>query len=236
MKGNGLLIAEFALTTSEVFCPMGGRIMRHKFALDAAAALLGSGAASASPVEAIGPLQLAQYSQERREVLREQRDVRDAREDFRDARGDLKDAQRDLRDAQRNLRQADTARERRLARENLRDAQREVREERRDFREERRDLLEEHRELRDARDEYRDALMRRPEVRTRVHRYVTTTRTRIIQAPSGFTVATGAVLPGNIMLEAFPADVGLTEYRYVVIGQQPVIVEPRTRRIVEVIR
>ena len=180
--------------------------MRHKFALYAAAALLGSGGASASPVEATAPLQLAQVGQERRDVREERRELRDAQDDRRDAK--------------RDLRQADTPREQRRALEDLQDARREVQEERRDVREERQEL--------------REAL--RPEVRTRVHRYVTTTRTNVVQVPTGFTVTTGAVLPGNIVLQAFPADIGVTQYQYVIIGQQPVLVEPRTRRIVEIIR
>ncbi len=185
--------------------------------------VLGSGGLSASPVGDTAPRQFAQLNEERRDVRREQRELRDAQGDLRDARGDLKDAQRDLR-------QADTPRERQRARDDLRDARGEVREERRDVRQERRDVQEERRELRDAR------LELQPEVRTRVHRYVTTNRTRVVQVPSGFTVTTGAVLPGNIVLQSFPADVGLAQYQYVIIGQQPVIVEPRTRRIVEIIR
>ncbi len=181
--------------------------MRQTLTLCAAVALLGSGAASASPIGATIPLQFAQVGQERRDVREERRELRDAQDDRRDAR--------------RDLRQADTPREQRRALEDLRDARREVQEERRDVREERREL--------------REALLQ-PEVRTRVHRYVTTTRTNVVQVPTGFTVATGAVLPGNIVLQAFPAEIGVTQYQYVIIGQQPVLVEPRTRRIVETIR
>lgn len=74
-----------------------------------------------------------------------------------------------------------------------------------------------------------------PEVRTKVRQYVTTSRPRAVTAPSGFTVSTGAVLPQAIELEAFPADVGVTQYRYVQIGGQTVLVEPSSRRIIEVI-
>ncbi len=102
------------------------------------------------------------------------------------------------------------------------------------MRDTRREVQDEKRDVREERQELREAL--RPEVRTRVHRYVMTTRTNVVQVPSGFTVATGAVLPGNIVLQAFPADIGVTQYQYVIIGQQPVLVEPRTRRIVEIIR
>src|SRR3712207_4361447 len=57
-----------------------------------------------------------------------------------------------------------------------------------------------------------------PEVRTKVRQYVTTSKPKAVTAPSGFTVSTGAVLPSTIELEAFPADVGVTQYRYVQIG------------------
>lgn len=190
--------------------------MRHTLALYATAVLLGSSAVSASPREAASGLQFAQVRQETRDVLEERRDLRDA--------------QGDLNRARRDFRQADTPRERQMERRDLQDA-------RRDVREERRDVLEERRDLRDARTEQRrDALMLQPDVRTRVQRYVTTNRTRYVEVPYGFSVAPGAVLPGNIVLQAFPADVGLSQYQYVIIGQQSVLVEPRSRRIVEIIR
>ncbi len=75
-----------------------------------------------------------------------------------------------------------------------------------------------------------------PEVRTKVKQYVTTSKPKAVTAPSGFTVSTGAVLPQTVELEAFPADVGVTQYRYVQIGGQTVLVEPSSRRIVEVIQ
>jgi hypothetical protein len=75
-----------------------------------------------------------------------------------------------------------------------------------------------------------------PEVRTKVKQYVTTSKPKAVTAPSGFTVSTGAVLPSTIELEAFPADVGVTQYRYVQIGGQTVLVEPSSRRIIEVIQ
>ena len=71
---------------------------------------------------------------------------------------------------------------------------------------------------------------------TKVKQYVTTSKPKAVTAPSGFTVSTGAVLPQTIELEAFPADVGVTQYRYVQIGGQTVLVEPSSRRIIEVIQ
>ncbi len=75
-----------------------------------------------------------------------------------------------------------------------------------------------------------------PEVRTKVREYVTTNRSASVAVPSGFTVSTGAVLPESVELQTFPATVGVTQYRYAVVGDQTVLVDPGTRRIVEVIR
>jgi Protein of unknown function (DUF1236) len=73
-----------------------------------------------------------------------------------------------------------------------------------------------------------------PEVRTRVRQHVTTTRPRAATVPSGFAVTTGAVLPETVEVQAFPADVGITGYRYTVIGDRTVLVDSG-RRIVDVI-
>jgi hypothetical protein len=72
------------------------------------------------------------------------------------------------------------------------------------------------------------------EQQSRIKAYVTKQRPRAVTAPSGFTVTTGAVLPEAVELESFPADVGVN-YRYTVIGDRTVVVEPGTRRIIEVI-
>jgi hypothetical protein len=54
--------------------------------------------------------------------------------------------------------------------------------------------------------------------------------------PSGVTVSRGAVLPGTVELRSFPADVGMTEYRYVVVGDSLYLVNPSDRRVVHVIQ
>jgi hypothetical protein len=74
-----------------------------------------------------------------------------------------------------------------------------------------------------------------PEVRTRVREYVTTNRGAAVAAPSGFTVRRGVALPQTVELQSFPSTVGVTQYRYVVIGGQTVLVDPSSREIVEVI-
>jgi hypothetical protein len=49
-------------------------------------------------------------------------------------------------------------------------------------------------------------------------------------------VAVGTVLPNDgIVYREVPAEYGQTEYRYTVVNNRTVLVEPRTRRIVQVI-
>ncbi len=49
-------------------------------------------------------------------------------------------------------------------------------------------------------------------------------------------VVVGTVLPSRgIMYRQVPAEYGAPGYRYTIINDQPVLVEPRTRRVIEVI-
>jgi hypothetical protein len=61
------------------------------------------------------------------------------------------------------------------------------------------------------------------------------------QAPSSFAysspVTVGTVLPDSgVTYYDVPADFGVTQYRYTVVNNNPVLVEPRTRRVVQVIQ
>ncbi|WP_342363609.1 DUF1236 domain-containing protein [Terrarubrum flagellatum] len=48
-------------------------------------------------------------------------------------------------------------------------------------------------------------------------------------------VAVGATLPSSVQFYALPADVGVTKYRYGVVNDQTVLVEPSSRKIVRII-
>ncbi len=49
-------------------------------------------------------------------------------------------------------------------------------------------------------------------------------------------VTVGEELPSSVEVYSVPEDVGVrTEYRYTVVNDQTVLVDPRTRRIVQVI-
>src|SRR5215211_926277 len=73
-----------------------------------------------------------------------------------------------------------------------------------------------------------------PAQETAIKTYVTKEKRASIAAPSGFTVSNGAVLPEAVEVHSFPADVGVTGYRYSVVGNKTVLVG-NDRKIVRVI-
>ena len=48
-------------------------------------------------------------------------------------------------------------------------------------------------------------------------------------------VVVGATLPETVTYREVPARYGKTEYRYTVVNDQTVLVEPKTRKIVQII-
>ena len=73
------------------------------------------------------------------------------------------------------------------------------------------------------------------EMRPRFRTYV------VQQAPASFTysspVAVGTVLPeAGVTYYDVPADYGVTRYRYTVVNGSPVLVDPGTRRVIQVIQ
>ncbi len=48
-------------------------------------------------------------------------------------------------------------------------------------------------------------------------------------------VIVGEVLPPNVVYYPAPPEVGVTRYRYTIWNNEPVLVEPRTRRVIEVL-
>ena len=61
------------------------------------------------------------------------------------------------------------------------------------------------------------------------------------QAPPSFayssSVAVGAVLPETgVTYYEVPAEYGVTQYRYTVVNGNPVLVDPGTRRVIQVIQ
>jgi hypothetical protein len=74
-----------------------------------------------------------------------------------------------------------------------------------------------------------------PEMRTKIKQYVTTSKPKSVAVPSGFTVRQGVKLPETVEIQSFPADVGVTQYRYAVVGDQTVLVNS-SREIVEIVQ
>lgn len=74
-----------------------------------------------------------------------------------------------------------------------------------------------------------------PAEEAEMHEFVVREHRPAIAPPPGFVVSNGAVLPPAIELYGFPAE-NHWRYEYATIGDQTVVVDPDTRRIVTVIR
>jgi hypothetical protein len=74
-----------------------------------------------------------------------------------------------------------------------------------------------------------------PEQRTRIKGYITEHKVRPVTVKERITV--GATLPADVELLAVPGDWGpsLHSYRYVYSGDDVVLVDPTSRRVVQVI-
>jgi hypothetical protein len=75
-----------------------------------------------------------------------------------------------------------------------------------------------------------------PGEETEMHEYIVREHRASIAPPPGFTVTTGAVLPSSVTLYSFPTERHWGDYEYTVIGDQPVVVDPGTRRVIDIIR
>ncbi|HET7680873.1 MAG TPA: DUF1236 domain-containing protein [Xanthobacteraceae bacterium] len=74
-----------------------------------------------------------------------------------------------------------------------------------------------------------------PEQRTRIKTYVTEKKVKPVTVKEQITV--GATLPADVELVAVPSDWGpeLASYRYVYVDNRIALVEPSSRRVVQVI-
>lgn len=68
-----------------------------------------------------------------------------------------------------------------------------------------------------------------------VRNYWLNERPAAVTLPSGVVISRGSVVPSGVELKAFPSSVGVTEYRYVVVGNSMYLVDPADRRVVQVI-
>jgi Protein of unknown function (DUF1236) len=74
-----------------------------------------------------------------------------------------------------------------------------------------------------------------PEQRTRIRQYILRQNPGPITVPPSLTVSIGTTLPESVQVYPLPADVGMSRYGYSVIGNSTVLVDPSSRRIVQVI-
>lgn len=74
-----------------------------------------------------------------------------------------------------------------------------------------------------------------PADETEMREYVVREHHPMIPPPAGFTVNTGVVVPQAVQLYSFPAERNW-RYEYATIGDQTVLVDPATRRVVHVLR
>ena len=75
-----------------------------------------------------------------------------------------------------------------------------------------------------------------PEQRKVIKEYVVKEKRAAVPPPAGFNVSVGAPLPPTVELYSFPTSAPYAKYRYSVVGNETVVVDPTDRRVVEVIR
>jgi hypothetical protein len=69
-----------------------------------------------------------------------------------------------------------------------------------------------------------------------IRNYWLNERPAAVTLPSGVVISRGAVVPSGVELKTFPQAVGVSEHRYVVVGNQMYLVNPGDRRVVQVIQ
>jgi len=75
-----------------------------------------------------------------------------------------------------------------------------------------------------------------PAWRGEIKEYVVKEKRAPVPPPPGYSVTVGAPLPPTAELYSFPATAPYAKYRYSVIGNETVLVDPADRKVVEVIR
>jgi hypothetical protein len=60
-------------------------------------------------------------------------------------------------------------------------------------------------------------------------------RPAAVVLPGGVVISRGAVVPSGVELRTFPDDVGVAQYRYIVVGNTMYLVSPSDRRVVQVV-
>lgn len=74
-----------------------------------------------------------------------------------------------------------------------------------------------------------------PEQQPVIQQYVVKQQVAPVQLPSDFDLIVGATLPSTVELHTIDVPDIQTQYEYVVVGQQTVLVDPQTRQVVQII-
>jgi hypothetical protein len=74
-----------------------------------------------------------------------------------------------------------------------------------------------------------------PEEQTVIHEYVTKQHVEPITPPSDVEIAVGSTLPDSVEVHSLDVPEVKHKYSYVVVGKRTVLVEPETRKIVQII-
>jgi hypothetical protein len=75
-----------------------------------------------------------------------------------------------------------------------------------------------------------------PAWQSEMREYIVKEHRPAVPPPAGFSVSVGAPLPPTVELYPFPATAPYHQYRYAVIGDERVVVDPTDRKVIEVIR
>lgn len=74
-----------------------------------------------------------------------------------------------------------------------------------------------------------------PDQRMEFRTYIQRERPAVTRLPSELEPRVGVVLPGTVELRTFPRASNVTRYRYVSTDDRILVVDPETRRVVEII-
>ena len=72
-----------------------------------------------------------------------------------------------------------------------------------------------------------------PEERTQIREYVV--KRKVSAAPAGLKISVGAVVPETVEMYTIDGIPSATNYRYVVVDGRTALIDPGTRKIVEII-
>lgn len=75
-----------------------------------------------------------------------------------------------------------------------------------------------------------------PDMMVQLRAYMTRTTSPVTTMPSNLNTSTGTSIPDSLELRSFPPSMNMTSVRYIRTHDALIIVDPRTRRILQVVR